>query len=376
MTKRKILFITGTRADYGKIKTLMAAVQNSPNFELFVFVTGMHLSKLHGNTYIGVLKDGWENVHIDFSSASHDEGMAQNLSIITGNLANYIRSIEPDLTVVHGDRIEALSGVIAASLQNIRTAHIEGGEVSGTIDESIRHAITKLAHEHFVSSDLAMERVLKLGEEESRIHVIGSPDIDVMLSPNLPSIDEVKKYYGIPFEKFFLAMLHPVTTNLFALDRNSKEFVNSLVKSNRNGILIYPNNDLGHEIILASYAPLIDNDRFMLFPSLRFEYFLTLLKNCQFIIGNSSAGVREAGVYGVPAIDVGSRQMGRYDLSKLKHIQHVEFDIDSILAAINKADNHRYGSSAFGDGQSAKKFMDIISQDSFWRRPIQKRLTY
>ena len=203
MTKRKILFITGTRADYGKIKTLMAAVQNSPNFELFVFVTGMHLSKLHGNTYIGVLKDGWENVHIDFSSASHDEGMAQNLSIITGNLANYIRSIEPDLTVVHGDRIEALSGVIAASLQNIRTAHIEGGEVSGTIDESIRHAITKLAHEHFVSSDLAMERVLKLGEEESRIHVIGSPDIDVMLTNAQLISDAITEVYE-DFNKEFV----------------------------------------------------------------------------------------------------------------------------------------------------------------------------
>lgn len=374
--KKKILFITGTRADYGKIKPLMQAVQDNDNFKLYVYVTGMHLSKLHGSTYIGVIKDGWENIQIDFASSCHEDGMAQNLSRITGNLANYIRLLEPDLTVIHGDRIEALSGALASTLQNVRTAHIEGGEVSGTIDESIRHAITKMAHEHFVSSDNARDRLLKLGEELSRIHVIGSPDIDVMLGKSLPVLQEVKNYYEIPYEDFFIGMLHPVTTDLFSLEKDVNTYVSALIASKRNGVIIYPNNDLGHEIILSAYARLRELNSFRLFPSIRFESFLTLLKNCKFIIGNSSAGIREAGIYGVPAIDIGSRQQGRYDLKLLKNLQHVEFDICKILNAINKTNEFKYSSTVFGKGDSSGRFINVISDPDFWKRNIQKRLTY
>lgn len=376
MSTKKILFITGTRADYGKIKPLMAAIQSSSSFQLFVFVTGMHLSQLHGSTYLGVQRDGWENVHVDFASASHEEGMAQNLAIIIGNLSNYIRALNPDLVVVHGDRIEALAGVLSASLQNVRVAHVEGGEVSGTIDESIRHSVTKLAHEHFVSSENAKERVLRLGEEPSRIHVIGSPDIDVMMSDQLPSLQEVKDHYGILFKNFFIATLHPVTTNLFDLNKNSVVFAESLIESKQNGIIIYPNNDLGHETILSAYTKLLDNGRFMLFPSIRFEAFLTLLKNCQFIIGNSSAGIREASIYGIPAIDIGSRQQGRYCLNKSKNIQHVNFNQREILQAIKNCPRHRYASKIFGDGHSAEKFLKILNSHDFWNRSIQKHLTY
>ena len=266
--------------------------------------------------------------------------------------------------------------MLSASLQNVRTAHIEGGEVSGTIDESIRHSVTKLAHEHFVSSENAKERVLRLGEAPSRIHVIGSPDIDVMMSNQLPSLQEVKDHYGILFKKFFIATLHPVTTNLFDLNRNSEVFTKSLIASDQNGIIIYPNNDLGHETILAAYTKLLNNDRFMLFPSIRFEAFLTLLKNCQFIIGNSSAGIREAGIYGIPAIDIGTRQQGRYCLNKLQNIQHVDFDQKEILQAIKNCPLYRYSSKVFGDGHSSEKFLDIIKTRAFWNRPIQKRLTY
>lgn len=354
----------------------MSVVESSSKYELYVFVTGMHLSQLHGSTYLAVLRDGWKNVHVDFASATHEEGMAQSLALITGNLSNFIRALVPDLTVIHGDRIEALAGVISATLQNVRTAHIEGGEVSGTIDESIRHAITKLAHEHFVSSEEARIRLLRLGEESNRIHVIGSPDIDVMLSDKLPSLAEAKKHYDITFNDFFIATLHPVTTDLFDLKRKAEIFVNSLISCGRKGIIIYPNNDLGHEIILSSYSSLLNNDNFKLFPSLRFEYFLTLLKNCQFIIGNSSAGIREAGIYGIPAIDIGNRQKGRYSIEILKNLQHVEFNKFDILSAINKTQEHQYRSTIFGNGGSAAKFKEIIDLEDFWDRPIQKKLTY
>lgn len=373
---KKILFITGTRADYGKIKPLMAAIENEYEFELHVFVTGMHLSKLHGSTYIEVQKDNWKHIQIDFSAASHDDGMAQNLACITNSLSNYIRALQPDLTVVHGDRIEALSGAIAASLQNCRTAHIEGGEVSGTIDESIRHAITKLAHEHFVSSENAKNRVLKLGEEKNRIYVIGSPDIDIMLSNKLPKIEEAKKHYGIPFEEFFIAMLHPVTTDIASLQRKVRIFIDAIKSSSQKGIIIYPNNDLGNQIILSEYTSILNDKQFRIFPSIRFEYFLTLLKNCTFIIGNSSAGIREASIYGIPAIDIGSRQSGRYDPRKLKNLQHVEFSKNDILHAISQYRNHRHTSMAFGDGTSAQKFIDTLKSKYFWETSIQKKITY
>ena len=375
MSQKKILFITGTRADYGKIKALMSAIQNEPGFELYVYVTGMHLSELHGSTYLGIQKDGWHNIQVDFGAATHEDGMAQNLSNIVASLSNYIRALKPDLTVIHGDRIEALSGAISSVLQNIRTAHIEGGEVSGTIDESIRHAISKLSHEHFVASSSARDRLSRLGEEAERIHIIGSPDIDLMLSDNLPSLVDVKKYYNIPFEQFFIAMLHPVTTNLFSLRENSKIFVKALNNCGLNGIVIYPNNDLGHETILSEYSS-FDSTQFRIFPSIRFESFLTLLKHCKFIIGNSSAGIREAGIYGTPAIDIGSRQQGRFNLKKLLHLQHIEFDYQQILYAISQTDKFHHPSMTFGTGNSASQFISILKSPDFWSRPIRKVLTY
>lgn len=373
---KKILFITGTRADYGKIKSLMNIIQSTHLFHLDVFVTGMHLSKEHGSTYLAVQADHWENIHIDFASAGRDAGMAQSLGQIISSLSNYIRATAPDLVVVHGDRIEALAGATSAVLQNVRLAHIEGGEVSGTIDDSLRHAITKLAHEHLVSTEQAYERIIKLGEDPARIHIIGSPDIDVMMSSHLPSLKEVLAHYDIPFDKFAIVMLHPVTTQLEQLQEHVRIFVNALLKSNHQYIVIYPNNDSGFETILAEYRPFRGNNNFKLFPSIRFEAFLTLLKHAEFLIGNSSAGIREAGIYGTPAIDIGSRQTGRFNLQKLPHLQHIEFSESEIKAAIASVKDHQQPSKTFGEGQSAKHFLNVLLTDDFWLRPLQKRLTY
>lgn len=373
---KKILFITGTRADYGKIKSLMNIIQSTHSFHLDVFVTGMHLSKEHGSTYLAVQADHWENIHIDFASASRDAGMAQSLGQIISSLSNYIRATAPDLVVVHGDRIEALAGATSAVLQNVRLAHIEGGEVSGTIDDSLRHAITKLAHEHFVSNKQAYERIIKLGEEADRIHIIGSPDIDVMMTSNLPSLPEVFSHYEIPFNKFAIVMLHPVTTQLEQLQKRARILVRALLKSEHQYIVIYPNNDSGFETILAEYQPFRENKNFRLFPSIRFESFLTLLKNAEFLIGNSSAGIREAGIYGTPAIDIGSRQSGRFDLQKLPHLQHIEFSEEEIINAITMVERYRQPSKLFGEGHSAEHFLEVLLQLDFWKHPLQKKITY
>lgn len=374
---KTITFITGTRADYGKLKPLMQAVHQDPEFNLEVFVTGMHLSTEHGSTYHAVLADAWPNIHVDYASATNDRGMSQSLGTIIQNLSNYLRIRQPDLVVVHGDRIEALAGACASAISNIRLAHIEGGEISGTIDESLRHAITKLAHEHFVCTEEARTRIGKLGERLDRIYTIGSPDIDLMLSDALPSLESVCAHYDIHFKDFAIALYHPVTTQLQDIQHNSHVFVQSLLKSQENYIVIYPNNDIGYETILASYEPLRHHARFRLFPSVRFEAFLCLLKHAQFMIGNSSAGVREAGIYGVPALDIGDRQAGRYQLQALPHLYHSAHDEQAILKAIEQMKSHpRQSHHYWGDGQSAQKFHQILKREDFWLSTLQKRITY
>ena len=371
MNKKKILFITGTRADYGKIKSLLQRIDSSSEFDLTVYVTGMHLSSSHGSTYLEVLKDGWRRIYVDYASSGSFQNMSGYLGTLIKNLSAFLVLNHQDLIVVHGDRCEAMAGALSGVLNNIRVGHIEGGELSGTIDESLRHAITKLAHEHFVSNQDAAERVWAMGEEESHIYKIGSPDIDLMMG-RLTDVDVVKKYYGIPFDNYSIAMLHPVTTEP-SFYQQASVFVSSLIESKKNYVVIYPNNDRGFSDILACYKRFEGLSNFKVFPSIRFEYFLSLLKNSDFLIGNSSAGVREAGVYGVPAIDIGNRQSGRYELKLLPHLQHCEFEVSAILSAISSVKRGMVSQDAWGDGHAADYFMDVLKRENFWTSSIQKR---
>ena len=368
---KKLLFITGTRADYGKIKSLISSVERSSLFEAYVFVSGMHLLEKYGSTYMEVQKDGYKNIYVDFSQTNIGN-MSYDLGNVIQNLTAYVMHIKPDMIVVHGDRIDALAGAIVGALNNILVAHIEGGEVSGTIDESTRHAISKYAHIHFVCNEVAKRRLIQLGEESNRIFVIGSPDIDILISNSLPSIEDAKSWYEIPFEKWGILMYHPVTTEVGELRRKIREVVDAVISSKKNYIVIYPNNDMGTDIILNEYERLRNNNRFRLYPSIRFEYFLTLLRHSDFMIGNSSAGVRETGVYGIPSIDIGSRQKGRY-LDTIGNIQHVNEDETEILNAIDCIDNYRIQSFEYGKGNSTEQFMEIVSKEDVWKISIQKK---
>lgn len=368
---KKLLFITGTRADYGKIKSLISSVERSSLFEAYVFVSGMHLLEKYGSTYMEVQKDGYKNIYVDFSQTNIGN-MSYDLGNVIQNLTAYVMHIKPDMIVVHGDRIDALAGAIVGALNNILVAHIEGGEVSGTIDESTRHAISKYAHIHFVCNEVAKRRLIQLGEESNRIFVIGSPDIDILISNSLPSIEDAKSWYEISFEKWGILMYHPVTTEVGELRRKIREVVDAVISSKRNYIVIYPNNDMGTDIILNEYERLRNNNRFRLYPSIRFEYFLTLLRHSDFMIGNSSAGVRETGVYGIPSIDIGSRQKGRY-LDTIGNIQHVNEDETEILNAIDCIDNYRIQSFEYGKGNSTEQFMEIVSKEDVWKISIQKK---
>ena len=369
---KKILFITGTRADYGKMKTLMKELDNDSNFEVYIFVCGMHLSETFGSTYREVKKDGYKNVYVAFGLLQ-TPNTSVNLGNTISHLTGYVENIKPNMIVVHGDRMDALAGAVVGALHNIIVAHIEGGELSGTIDESIRHAISKFAHAHFVCTEEAKNRLIQLGEESERIYVIGSPDIDVMLGNGLPSLEVAKERYEIPYSNYGVLMYHPVTTEYDFIGEKIKVLVDAIIGSGKNYIVVYPNNDLGSEVILNEYKRFHELNRMRVFPSLRFEYFLTLLKHADFIIGNSSAGIRESGIYGIPAIDIGTRQNSRYSTAHLTNIQHVMECKEEILTAIENVEQYRNVSSFFGSGNSTEQFMNIVRCDEFWHTKIQKK---
>lgn len=370
--KKKIVFVTGTRADYGKIKSLLKIVEESKNFELYIYVTGMHLISKLGSTYAEIFKQNYKNTYISKIIMKENNDIF-NLTQIMIDFENYIDDIKPDLIIVHGDRIEPLAASLVATFNNIKIAHIEGGEISGTIDEHLRHAITKLAHLHFVSNEQCKRRIIQLGELEENIYVIGSPDLDIMLSNNLPKIEIVKEKYQINFKKYAILIYHPVITEIKYLQKNIETVINALQNSNLNFVIIYPNNDLGSNIIIDCYKK-NKSKKFKMIPSVNFEMFLTLMKNAEFMIGNSSAGIRETEVYGIPTINIGSRQNDRYDLKKQKNLICVEEDYIEIKNAINKYSDYRKKSFNFGKGDSSKQFINIISNEKFWAKKFQKKL--
>ena len=368
---KKIVFLTGTRADFGKLRPLIDMIQFSDKFESSVFVTGMHTLSKYGNTYEEVQKRGYQNVFV-FMNQTHTTDQDTILANTITGFGNFVKEISPDMIVVHGDRVEALAGVIVGTFSNILVSHVEGGEISGTIDELIRHAITKLSHIHFVANKEAKQRLIQMGEFENRIFIIGSPDIEVMKSKELPSLDKVKNRYDIPFEDYAVAVFHPVPTEFDSIQQQISEFVSALIESKRNFIVIYPNNDKGSNIILDEYKRLENNSHFKIYPSLRFEYFLSLLKHSKFIVGNSSVGIREAEVYGVPTVDIGTRQKNR---SKNSEILHIKAKKKKILEAMNEiADKKVKRISHFGSiEKSSKKFYKILCEEKIWNISLQKQ---
>lgn len=370
--KKKLLFITGTRADYGKLKSLIKIMEEDDNFEVFIFATGMHMLSKYGFTYKEIEKDGFSYIY-QFINQNINTSMDIALSNTITGLSYYIDETAPDAIIVHGDRLEALAGAIVGAFNNIRVLHIEGGEVSGTIDESIRHAITKFSHFHFVANVEAKKRIIQLGEPEENTFVFGSPDIDIMYSDKLPSMEDVKKRYEIPFDNYNILMYHPVTTEVDKLENNIKHVVDSVLNSDDNYVVIYPNNDEGSELILREYERIKDNDKFRIFPSMRFEYFLTLLRHAECMVGNSSSGIRETEIYGIPTVDIGTRQQGRYNQNSSPHIIHVNEE-DSIVDAIEHIKNKSFEpSSSFGNGESYKLFHEILSEPYIWDANIQKQ---
>lgn len=372
MNKLKtIVFLTGTRADFGKLRPLIDAVKKSKKFEYYIFVTGMHTLSKYGNTYHEVKDEGYKNFFMYMNQTeSSDPDIILSNTII--GLGNFVKEISPDLIVVHGDRVEALAGAIVGSFNNILVAHIEGGEISGTLDELIRHSITKLSHLHFVANNEAMNRLVQMGELKENIHSIGSPDIEIMKSGKIPSMLIVNKHYEIPFKNYSVFIFHPVTSELKLLKNQIKNIVDALIESNRNYLVIYPNNDKGSKIIINEFQRIKKNKKFRIYPSIRFNYFLSILKNSELIIGNSSVGIRESEIFEIPSINIGTRQQNR---TLHLDILHVDANKKEILNAINESKNKKINCvHSFGNGiGTSSKFLKILNDKETWKINTQKQ---
>jgi len=366
---KRVVFVTGTRADFSKIKSLMYEVERNEKFELYIFATGMHMSKKFGLTIREIEKSGFKKI---FRFINHDKFYQNDIALANtiSGFSKFVAEFEPELIVVHGDRIEPLAACIVGALNNILVAHIEGGEVSGTIDNSIRHAISKFANIHLVNNEKAKKRLIQLGENENSIFITGSPDIDILESNDV-NIDEVKSHYGIKFKNYAIAMFHPVTTEYATMSNQAKEFVSALKKSNKQFVVIMPNNDLGFNYILDAYEEIQNDPNFVIFPSIRFEYFLTLLKECDFIVGNSSCILNEAVELNKNAINVGSRQNNRDNRDKVINVKaKAEYILQAIVNLkpkenIKRISQREKSSEIFGKLLKSGVFFDVAKQKIF-----------
>ncbi len=367
-TGRRILFLTGTRADYGKIEPVARACQQA-GFEISFFITGMHMLGAYGMTKIEVRRFANASFH-EFVNQKAGDPHDLVLSKTILGLSDWLREHPQDLVFIHGDRIEALAGALVCATNCIRSAHIEGGEVSGTIDEVYRHCCTKLCTHHFVSSEAAARRIVSLGEPPDSVHVAGSPELDTHARHAGISIDEVRAYYEIPFADYGVAIFHPVTSEAATMGHQADGLFSALEASGKPFVVILPNNDPGSQAIVERIERL-PRQRFRVLRSMRFSYFSRLLRDAAVLVGNSSAGVREAPFLGVPSLDLGTRQHKRAQSGSITHASAEDG------AAITDFLARRWGRRftpdlSFGDGDAARQIVDVLTDKRFWRTPLQK----
>jgi UDP-N-acetylglucosamine 2-epimerase (hydrolysing) len=365
---RKILFVTGTRADYGKLEPLAIAVREA-GFRVGFFITGMHMMARYGETKLEVKRFAGAEF-FEFVNQRAGDALDFILAKTVMGFSDFVHEHRPDLVVVHGDRVEAMAAAIVCAMKYIPSAHVEGGEVSGTIDESIRHCNTKLCSAHFVSCEAARARVLALGEAPESVFNIGSPELDAHARASGVTLAEVRQRYDIGFGEFGIVVFHPVTSEADSMREQARALFGALRDSGRCFVVIAPNNDPGTEEIFHVIEQL-PRERFRLIPSMRFAYFSELMRHAAVMVGNSSAGVREAPFLGLPSLDVGTRQNRRASAPSITAAAAA--DTEAVAAFLRTQWGRRHPRDAtFGQGDAAQRFAQVLGQEAFWARGLQK----
>ncbi|KIK55994.1 hypothetical protein GYMLUDRAFT_87464 [Collybiopsis luxurians FD-317 M1] len=367
-SKQHLLFITGTRADWGKLEPLVkkAVAGGSPTD---IFVTGMHTLKDYGRTETEIRKLPGIRIctYVNHSAGDDPTTILSNTLL---SLRNWVQQFRPDMLVVHGDRVEAFAACIVAAQMPLPCAHIEGGELSGSIDEIYRHCNSKLSTYHFVSSETAKRRVTSLGEDPSTIFNIGSPELDSHFGLSGVTIDEVKTSYGISFTEYAMVTFHFVTSETETIGDQAASLFDCLTNSGKNFVVISPNNDPGTEKI-GDVISRLDPSRFHRVSSLSFNDFSILMKDCKAVIGNSSAGVRETPFLGVPSLNIGTRQQNRAEADSITHSS--AFDTATIQKFLETKWGKRFDPDyAFGRGNAAQQFVEVLGREGFWEKDMQK----
>ncbi len=379
MVKRKIKIfcVTGTRADYPRVKPVLKLLNNDKLFDLNIIVTGQHLERKFGYTIDEIIKDKFKiigKVKI-FNNDDSIFGMNKALSKCFVGISKIIQRNKPDLLLLTVDRIETLGAALAGTTSNIPIAHIQGGEVTGTLDETIRHCVTKMSHIHFPANEDAKKRIIKMGESKSNVYNVGCPYIDYINKENYLSRKELSNILKINLNnKFGIFTQHPVTSEINENYNNFKISINAISKfKNINFICLYSNADAGGRKINDA---LKNTKNMFVFKNLKEHIFLSLMKHASFMLGNSSAGIREAPSFNLPVINIGTRQNGRL---RAKNVIDVDHNTNKIIKAIKYAlnnenflNNLKRIKNPYGDGKASKRIVSILKKIDTNKINIQK----
>jgi UDP-hydrolysing UDP-N-acetyl-D-glucosamine 2-epimerase len=381
---RKICVVVGSRANYSSIKSAMRAIEEHPDLELQLVVGASALLDRYGTVAELIERDGFEPAERVFMLIEGEtpSTMAKSTGLGLLELPTAFDRLRPDIVITVGDRFETMATALAATYMNIPLAHTMGGEVSGNIDESIRHAVTKFAHLHFPASKGAAERIVKLGEEPENVHVVGCPRMDLVaevLEDGSDGLSDLLQFgVGGRFsldDPFLIVSQHPVTTEYGDGKRQIQETLKAVQELDVPAIVLWPNADAGAEDIAAGmrqWREHNDDSKLHFFKNLETSDYIKLMARTACLVGNSSSAIREGSFIGTPAVNIGRRQEGR---DRGSNVVDVEYDAAQIADAVRtQMTNGRYPAEPiYGDGHAGERIAEILSTKSI---SIHKRITY
>ncbi len=370
---KKILYISGTRADYGLIKETLLAIKEHPQLEIEIAATGMHLMPEFGSTLKEIKKDGFKIHKIEaVFQKDNREAMVKFISEFISKLLKKIKSIRPDIIFVLGDRTEALGGAISGAYLGIPVVHAHGGEVTSTIDEFNRHAITKFSHIHFPATKKSAQRIIKMGEDAWRVFQVGAPGLDSILSKKLLSKKEIAEKYNNPA---LLVVQHPVTAEINHASKQMRETMEAVKEIGEQTIVIYPNADPGSRKMIKVIEKYRKYPFIQIYKSISHKDYLSLMKTAKVIIGNSSSGIIEASSFNLGVINIGTRQEGR---ERAVNVIDVGYDRNQIKRAFKTISKKKLKNSKnpYGDGQTSQRIVKILADLDINKKLLNKRLNY